>query len=308
MGAKITLMGPEWISLDGSLPEVQKSCYFLDRENVFRGVMDEQGDVYEILDNGTNDVVYHSNIEDGYIAFWKQELKMIENMEDKDISDKTIMKGMNQGIWLAVQELAHDGRWTQAAEELVSSCGLTEDECRKLQEESGSFDDEMLEFIDTIFGRKIDLDEDNQMIDIDISTMKAGDTYSFMNNQKEMVEIKAVKRSRLGCNGCYLSNSEILCKGCNKSERETNDNIMVVRIDKMDDVYRNDRPLDSGIGVVHSFRINNKIIKAVACQTVIRNDICSKCCFVDTNICSNMRCFSSVREDDKSVIFKKIEL
>lgn len=38
-------------------------------------------------------------------------------------------KGMNQGIWLAVQELAHAGRWTQAAEELVSSCGLTEDEC-----------------------------------------------------------------------------------------------------------------------------------------------------------------------------------
>ena len=138
MGAKITLMGSEWISLDGSLPEVQKSCYFLDRENVFRGVMDEQGDVYEILDNGTNDVVYHSNIEDGYIAFWKQELKMIENMEDKDISDKTRMKGMNQGIWLAVQELAYDGRWTQAAEELVSSCGLTEDECRKLQEESGN--------------------------------------------------------------------------------------------------------------------------------------------------------------------------
>lgn len=29
------------------------------------------------------------------------------------------------------------------------------------------------------------------MIDIDISTMKVGDTYSFMNNQKEMVEIKA---------------------------------------------------------------------------------------------------------------------
>lgn len=34
----------------------------------------------------------------------------------------------------------------------------------------------------------------------------------------------------------------------------------------------------------------------------------TKCCFVDTSICSNMRCFSSVREDDKSVIFKKIEL
>lgn len=213
-----------------------------------------------------------------------------------------------QGVWLAVQELAHDGRWTQAAEELVSSCGLTKYECRKLQEESGSFDDEMLKFIDTIFGRKIDLDEDNQMIDIDISTMKVGDTYSFMNNQKEMVEIKAVKRSKLGCNGCYLSNSELLCKGCNKSERETNDNIMVVRIDKMDNVYRNDRPLDLGIGVVHSFRINNKIIKAVACQIVIGNDICSKCCFVDMNICGSMRCFSSAREDGKRVIFKKIEL
>lgn len=35
---------------------------------------------------------------------------MIEDMENKDILDKVRMKGMNQGIWLAVQELAHDGR------------------------------------------------------------------------------------------------------------------------------------------------------------------------------------------------------
>ena len=35
----------------------------------------------------------------------------------------------------------------------------------------------------------------------------------------------------------------------------------------MDDVYRNDRPSgSSGISVVHSFRINNKIIKAVVCR------------------------------------------
>lgn len=239
--------------------------------------------------------------------------KMLNDIEivviNKNLLDKARMEGMNQGIWLAVQELVCDGRWTQAAEELVSSCGLTEDECRKLQEESGSFDDEMLEFIDTVFGRKIDLDElDEDNLIIDISTMKAGDTYSFMNSQKEMVGIKAVKRSMLGCNGCYLSNSELLCKGCSKNERETNDDITVVRIDKMDDVYRNDRPLDSEIGVVHSFRINNKIIKAVACQTVIEDGICGKCCFVDTNICGNMRCFSAIRKDGKSVIFKKIEL
>lgn len=63
-------------------------------------------------------------------------------------------KGMNQGIWLAVQELVYAGRWTQAAEELVSSCGLTEDECRELQEESGSFNDEMLDFINSVFGHE----------------------------------------------------------------------------------------------------------------------------------------------------------
>lgn len=44
---------------------------------------------------------------------------MIEDMKDEDILDKARMEGMNQGIWLAVQELAHDGRWTQAAEELI---------------------------------------------------------------------------------------------------------------------------------------------------------------------------------------------
>lgn len=44
------------------------------------------------------------------------------------------------------------GGGRQDAEELVSSCGLTEDECRKLQEESGSFNDKMLEFIDMVFG------------------------------------------------------------------------------------------------------------------------------------------------------------
>lgn len=191
MGATITIIGSEWISLDNSLPEVQKPCYFLDRENIFRGVMDESGDVYEILDNGTNDVVYHSNIEDGYIAFWKQELKMIENMEDKNISDKTRMKGMNQGIWLAVQELAHDGRWTQAAEELVSSCGLTEDECRKLQEESESFNDEMIKFIDNMFGRENMISEgstisENDTICINIKYHKIGEVFNYKVGMSEM--------------------------------------------------------------------------------------------------------------------------
>ena len=226
MGAKITLMGPEWISLDGSLPKVQEPCYFLDRENVFRGVMDEQGDVYEILDNGTNDVVYHSNIEDGYIAFWKQELKMIENMEDKDISDKTRMKGMNQGIWLAVQELAHDGRWTQAAEELVSSCGLTEDECRELQEESGSFNDEMLDFINSVFGHE---DMINNSITLEnIGYHKIGSIFKYNIGSKE-VELEVVESSDASCEGCVFNNSKnYYCKDTHCIDVDRKDDIDVI--------------------------------------------------------------------------------
>lgn len=228
MGAKITLMGSEWISLDNSLPEVQKPCYFLDRENVFRGVMDESGDVYEILDNGTNDVVYHSNIEDGYIAFWKQELKMIENMEDKNISDKTRMKGMNQGIWLAVQELAHAGRWTQAAEELVSSCGLTEDECRKLQEESGSFNDEMLEFIDMVFKHDTMNEDYGVKILDDIWYHEIGSVFKYNIGSKE-VELEVVESSDASCEGCAFNNSKnYYCKDTHCIDVDRKDDIDVI--------------------------------------------------------------------------------
>lgn len=226
MGATITVIGSGWISLDNSLPEVQKPCYFLDRENIFRGVMDESGDVYEILDNGTNDVVYHSNIEDGYIAFWKQELKMIENMEDKNISDKARMEGMNQGIWLAVQELAHDGRWTQAAEELVSSCGLTEDECRELQEESGSFNDEMLDFINSVFGHE---DMINNSITLEnIGYHKIGSIFKYNIGSKE-VELEVVESSDASCEGCVFNNSKnYYCKDTHCIDIDRKDDIDVI--------------------------------------------------------------------------------
>lgn len=218
-------------------------------------------------------------------------------------------KGMNQGIWLAVQELAHDGRWTQAAEELVSSCGLTEDECRKLQEESGSFDDEMLKFIDTIFGRKIDLDEDNQMIDIDISTMKVGDTYSFADNHGDMVKIRAIERSNLGCGGCYLSNDGISCSGCNKEERETNDDIAVIRTDKIDEMFydEEDKYVDTGIGVVCSFALGKKRIRAIACKMISEHTRCSDCCFEGGN-CMNINCYCDDRKDNTDVFYKEVIL
>lgn len=133
---------------------------------------------------------------------------MIEDMNDKDILDKARMEGMNQGIWLAVQELAYDGRWTQAAEELVSSCGLTEDECRELQEESGSFNDEMLDFINSVFGHE---DMINNSITLEnIGYHKIGSIFKYNIGSKE-VELEVVESSGTSCKGCVFNNSKNYC-------------------------------------------------------------------------------------------------
>lgn len=130
---------------------------------------------------------------------------MIEDMNDKDILDKARMEGMNQGIWLAVQELAHDGRWTQAAEELVSSCGLAEDECRELQEESGSFNDEMIDFINSVFGHE---DMINNSITLEnIGYHKIGSIFKYNIGSKE-VELEVVESSDASREGCVFNNSK----------------------------------------------------------------------------------------------------
>lgn len=92
------------------------------------------------------------NRPDGGHSAKEYDIDELKNNWNHRVNTGEILFTPGNGKWLAVQELAHDGRWTQAAEELVSSCGLTEDECRKPQEESGSFNDEMLEFIDMVFG------------------------------------------------------------------------------------------------------------------------------------------------------------
>ena len=144
---------------------------------------------------------------------------MIEDMKDEDILDKARMEGMNQGIWLAVQELAHDGRWTLAAEELVSSCGLTEDECRELQEESGSFNDEMIEFIDRIFGHK-DMMSKNDAIYIDIKHHEIGEVFNYRAGMSEMT-LKVVGADNK-CLGCAFEGSIYNCarSNCMEFERE----------------------------------------------------------------------------------------
>lgn len=121
-------------------------------------------------------------------------------------------KGMNQGIWLAVQELAHAGRWTQAAEELVSSCGLTEDECRELQEESGSFNDEMLKFIDRMFGYE-DMISKEDTIHINIKHHEVGEIFNYKLGMYEMT-LKVIDAGN-GCSGCAFEDNLYDCTRSN---------------------------------------------------------------------------------------------
>lgn len=153
---------------------------------------------------------------------------MIENMGNKYILDKAGMEGMNQGIWLAVQELAHDGQWTQAAEELVSSCGLTEDECRKLQEESESFNDEMLEFIDMVFKHDT-MNEDYGVKTLDdIWYHEIGSVFKYNIGSKE-VELEVVESSDASCEGCVFNNSKnYYCKDTHCIDVDRKDDIDVI--------------------------------------------------------------------------------
>lgn len=167
---------------------------------------------------------------------------MIEDMKDEDILDKARMEGMNQGIWLAVQELAHDGRWTQAAEELISSCGLTEDECRKLQEESESFNDEMIKFIDNMFGRENMISEgstisENDTICInikyhirylkDIGYHKIGSIFKY-NTGMEKIELEVIEIDDSSCDGCVFNNRGYYCmySCCCNIDREDNTDVI----------------------------------------------------------------------------------
>lgn len=54
--------------------------------------------------------------------------------------------GIDEGIWIAIQELVWDGADTHARQ-LVHTAGFTVEECRRLQSKSGSFNDIMAAFI-----------------------------------------------------------------------------------------------------------------------------------------------------------------
>lgn len=114
----------------------------------------------------------------------------------------------------------------QAAEELVSSCGLTEDECRELQEESGSFNDEMLDFINSVFGHE---DMINNSITLEnIGYHKIGSIFKYNIGSKE-VELEVVESSDASCEGCVFNNSKnYYCKDTHCIDVDRKDDIDVI--------------------------------------------------------------------------------
>lgn len=142
-----------------------------------------------------------------------------------NIDELNVIKDTKNHIGL-VKELAHDGRWTQAAEELVSSCGLTEDECRELQEESGSFNDEMLDFINSVFGHE---DMINNSITLEnIGYHKIGSIFKYNIGSKE-VELEVVESSDASCEGCVFNNSKnYYCKDTHCIDVDRKDDIDVI--------------------------------------------------------------------------------
>lgn len=116
-----------------------------------------------------------------------------------------------------------------AAEELISSCGLTEDECRKLQEESESFNDEMIKFIDNMFGRENMISEgstisENDTICINIKYHKIGEVFNYKVGMSEMT-LRVDKCDR--CSGCAFENYIYDCvkSGCLGCEREDGESV-----------------------------------------------------------------------------------
>lgn len=114
----------------------------------------------------------------------------------------------------------------QAAEELVSSCGLTEDECRELQEESGSFNDEMIDFINSVFGHE---DMINNSITLEnIGYHKIGSIFKYNIGSKE-VELEVVESSDASCEGCVFNNSKnYYCKDTHCIDVDRKDDIDVI--------------------------------------------------------------------------------
>lgn len=114
----------------------------------------------------------------------------------------------------------------QAAEELVSSCGLTEDECRKLQEESESFNDEMIDFINSVFGHE---DMINNSITLEnIGYHKIGSIFKYNIGSKE-VELEVVESSDTSCKGCVFNNSKnYYCKDTHCIDIDRKDDIDVI--------------------------------------------------------------------------------
>lgn len=113
--------------------------------------------------------------------------------------------------------------------EYENEFGLTEDECRKLQEESESFNDEMIKFIDNMFGRENMISEgstisENDTICINIKYHKIGEVFNYKVGMSEMT-LRVDKCDR--CSGCAFENYIYDCvkSGCLGCEREDGESV-----------------------------------------------------------------------------------
>ena len=62
-----------------------------------------------------------------------------------------VSNAMNDGIWIAVQELVYCHDYPSVAREILKNAGFTREECDGCQERSGTWDDEMYAFIEQYF-------------------------------------------------------------------------------------------------------------------------------------------------------------
>lgn len=102
---------------------------------------------------------------------------------------------------------------------------MTEDECRELQEESGSFNDEMLDFINSVFGHE---DMINNSITLEnIGCRKIGSIFKYNIGSKE-VELEVVESDNYSCDGCIFNDNIYYCTGtyCIDKDREDDTNII----------------------------------------------------------------------------------
>ena len=157
--------------------------------------------------------------------------KKVRNARGRSCKDKVPVFGMLQREGFVIAKVVNDtkaGTLIPIINDVVCpGSTIFSDECRRLQEESGSFNDEMLEFIDIIFGHKDMISKENT-IHINIKHHEVGEIFNYRAGMSEMT-LKVVKAND-ECSGCVFKNSLYNCtrSNCMEYEREDGESIKYI--------------------------------------------------------------------------------